>query len=159
MAQEKEKNPDKMKNDKYTVNDIERAPAEDVTRVSDEALLAYAAQALSEVEGIVVSRTGIVGGLLGKKSPGKAIKISSSDQEVVIDVTLELEYGVKIPEVSSMIQTKIRQNIEDYTGKFVRAVNINIEAIRMPVEEKAAGVRKPAGDDPANMSNHQEGKL
>ena len=40
MANEKEKNSDKMKNDKYTVHDIERAPAEDVTRISDEALLA-----------------------------------------------------------------------------------------------------------------------
>jgi uncharacterized alkaline shock family protein YloU len=159
MAQEKEKNSDKMKNDKYTVHDIERAPAEDVTRISDEALLAYASQALSEVEGIVVSRTGIVGGLLGKKSPGKAIKISSSDQDVVIDVTLELEYGVKIPEVAGMIQTKIRHNIEEYTGKFVKAVNINIEAIRMPVEEKSLAVKKPTGDDPANMSNHQEDNL
>jgi len=146
MAQEKQKpeDPEQAKRDKYTVQDIERAASEDVTRISDEALLAYASQALSEVEGIVVSRTGIVGGLLGKKSPGKAIKIESSDQEVVIEVTLELEYGVKIPEVSSLIQRNIRHNIEEYTGKFVRAVNINIEAIRMPEADKAQAAKGAA---------------
>lgn len=155
MAQEKEERSNNIERDKYSVRDIERAPSEDVTRISDEALLAYASHALSEVEGIVVSSTGVVGGLLGKKSPGKAIKIASSDQEVVIEVTLELEYGVKIPEVSSMIQTKIRHNIEEYTGKFVKAVNINIEAIRIPAEGKLSPVKK-SSDYHVNNSADQE---
>ncbi len=136
---EKEKNKDDSadwKQDKYAVKDIKNAEAEDVTRISDETLLAYATQALSEVEGIVVSHTGL-GGFLGKKGPGKAIKIESSDREVVVDVTLELEYGVRIPDVAGLIQSKIRKSIEEYTGKFVRSVNVNIEGVRLPTAEKS----------------------
>ncbi|GAG56877.1 unnamed protein product [marine sediment metagenome] len=122
--------------DKYAVKDIKNAEAEDVTRISDETLMAYATQALSEVEGIVLGHTGL-GGFLGKKGPGKAIKIESSDREVVVDVTLELEYGVRIPDVAGLIQSKIRQSIEEYTGKFVRSVNVNIEGVRLPIAEKS----------------------
>jgi uncharacterized alkaline shock family protein YloU len=118
--------------DKYEIPEIEGADREDVTRISDDVLVTIVGKALTEIEGVVAVPGGIVSGILGRKGPGKGIKVEASDEEVVIEVAVVVGYGIRIPDVAATIQSKIRGAVEEMTGKYVRAVNVTVQGIRLP---------------------------
>ena len=117
---------------RYSSEEIEAAGGEDVVRVSDEVISTIAGMALAEVKGVATSSPSLVGGLLGRKSAGRGIKIETDGNAVMLDVTVMVEYGARIPDVAAEIQAKLRSAIEEMTGKFVRAVNVTVQGIRAP---------------------------
>ena len=134
---------EKQDKDKYEIPEIEDADREDGTRISDDVIVTIVARVLSEIEGVASVPGGIVSGILGRKGVGKGIKVEANDQEVAIDVALTLNYGIRIPEVAAEIQSKTRQAVEEMTGKYVRAVNVTVQGMRLPetirpAEEEAA---------------------
>lgn len=118
--------------DKYEIPEIQEAEREDTTRISDDVLVTIVGTVLSGMEGVAAVPGGIVSGILGRKGPGKGIKVEASDEEVVIDVAIVLDYGIRIPEVAAKIQSKIRGAVEEMTGKYVRAVNVTVQEMRFP---------------------------
>ena len=134
---------EKQDKDKYEIPESEDADREDGTRISDDVIVTIVARVLSEIEGVASVPGGIVSGILGRKGVGKGIKVEANDQEVAIDVALTLNYGIRIPEVAAEIQSKTRQAVEEMTGKYVRAVNVTVQGMRLPetirpAEEEAA---------------------
>jgi uncharacterized alkaline shock family protein YloU len=118
--------------DKYEMPEIQEANHDDSTRISDDVIATIAATVLSEIQGVASVPGGIVSGILGRKGASKGIKVEASDQQVLIDVAVTMDYGTKIPEVAAQIQTKIRQAVEDITGMYVRAVNVSVQGMRVP---------------------------
>lgn len=118
--------------DKYEMPEIQEANHDDSTRISDDVIATIAATVLSEIQGVASVPGGIVSGILGRKGAGKGIKVEASDQEVVIDVAVIMNYGTKIPEVAAQVQTKIREAVEEITGMYVRAVNVSVQGMRLP---------------------------
>ena len=122
---------------------------------------------LGEVKGVAASSTGLVGGLLGRKGPGRGIKIETDGHAVTLDVTILVEYGARIPDVAADIQARLRSAIEETTGKFVRAVNVTVQGIRgpsgTPVSDHAdkvaadeIGADEPGGESPEAGSGQSE---
>jgi uncharacterized alkaline shock family protein YloU len=139
--------------DKYAIPEIQEADHEDTTRISDDVLVTIVGTVLSELEGVAAVPGGIVSGILGRKGAGKGIKVEASDEQVVIDVAVTVDYGIRIPELAAKIQGRIRETVEEITGKYVRAVNVTVqemrfpETIKPPVQEKAPpteGQEKPS---------------
>ena len=130
------------KKGKYISKEIEDASKEDVTRINNEVISTIAGIALSEIPGVAAISTGLVGGILGRKSVAKGIKVETTDDEVKIDVTVILEYGTRIPEVAGQIQSKIRKAIEEMTGKYVQSVNVTVQGIKMPAGTKQVPVEE-----------------
>lgn len=133
--------------DKYETPEILEADHDDTTRISDDVIMTIAATVLSEVRGVASVPGGIVSGILGRKGASKGIKVEASDQEVVIDVAVVMDYGARIPEVAAEVQTKIRQAVEEITGMYVRAVNVAVQGMRLPETvqleaEEAASLEK-----------------
>ncbi len=118
--------------DKYEMPEIQGADHDDSTRISDDVIATIAATVLSEIQGVASVPGGIVSGILGRKGASKGIKVEASDQEVVIDVAVIMNYGTKIPEVAAQVQTKIREAVEEITGMYVRAVNVSVQGMRLP---------------------------
>lgn len=118
--------------DKYETPEIQEADHDDTTRISDDVIMTIATTVLSEVRGVASVPGGIVSGILGRKGASKGIKVEASDQEVVIDVAVVMDYGARIPEVAAEVQTKIRQKVEEITGMYVRAVNVSVQGMRLP---------------------------
>ncbi len=123
--------------DKYEIPEIQEAEHDDATRISDDVLVTIAGRILSEMQGVAAVPGGIVSGILGRKGQGKGIKVEASDPEVVIDVAVVADYGVKIPELAANIQSKIREAVEEMTGKYVRAVNVTVQGMRLPTAQPA----------------------
>ena len=138
--------------DRYTGEEMEAAGREDLVRVSDDVINTIASTALSEVKGVASSSTSLVGGLLGRKGAAKGIKIETEGNEVTLDVTVMIEYGSRIPAVAADIQTRLRRAVEEMTGKFVRAVNVTVQGIRLPSGAPGAEAPEEAGGQAADAT-------
>ena len=148
---------EQQEKDKYEIPEIQEADHEDATRISDDVIVSIVATVLSEIEGVASVPGGIVSGILGRKGSSKGIKVETTDRDAVIDVAVVLDYGIKIPELAATIQTKVREAVEEITGKYVRAVNVTVQGMRLPAaiqppEEEPAPVEEaqPRSEENAN---------
>jgi uncharacterized alkaline shock family protein YloU len=92
-------------------------------------IAAVATKSIDGVSGMFNSLTGGFAEFLGKKNPGKGVKVTINGRDVKIDIFVIVEYGVKIPDVAWEIQGKTKSEVEAMTGLNVTAVNVNIEGV------------------------------
>ena len=107
--------------------------------ISDEVVAVIASLAASEVKGVVGMVSNMASGiaeLLGKKNLSKGVKITKDEAGVKLDLSIIVEYGAKIPDVAWDVQDKVKNEVESMTGYEVKAVNISVDGIAMPKEEK-----------------------
>ena len=52
----------------------------------------------------------------------------------MVDLALELEYGVSVPEISAKVQNRVKSAIENMTGLTVNEVNVRIAGVAMEEE-------------------------
>ena len=114
----------------------------DSVRVSPDVISVVAAMAASEVEGVSAMTGGIVGGIaekIGRKDLTKGFKVQLLEEDKVkIDLSVTVDVGVKIVEVTTKLREKIRSSVESITGIKVTSINVHVLAINIPkeVEEK-----------------------
>lgn len=111
-----------------------------------------AASSVKGVSGMVSSISGGIAELLGKKNMSKGVKVSVSDKDVTLDLSIIVEYGAKIPDVAWEIQEKVKSEVEAMTGLTVVAVNVSVEGANVP---KADGDKTP----PQTVGEKVEEKL
>lgn len=102
---------------------------EDKIRISEEVIATIAGIAATELSDVTSLSAGFVdgiAGMLGKKSPGRGIKVELKDNQACIDISVVMQYGCKIHEVAREMQTRVRTAVENMTGLEVLNVNINI---------------------------------
>ncbi len=101
-------------------------------QISNEVIATIAGTAAMEVEGVVGMSSNLAGGiseLLGKKNPGKGVKVDIREKEVTVEMHLTLEYGAKLNDVGFKVQEETKRAIETMTDLRVKAVNVHIEGI------------------------------
>lgn len=111
-------------------------------RISDDVVSTIASMAASEVDGVAGMSGGLVSGLtemLGKRNPSRGVRVEVGERATIIDLYLMVDYGVRIPTVAQRVQEKVKQVVEDMTGLKVAAVNIHIQGVAFPSEERASG--------------------
>jgi len=74
--------------------------------------------------------------LLGMKNLSKGVKVEVGQKETAIDVSIVLEYGYRIPEVSKEIQQNVKHAIESMTGLNVVEVNVHIHDVQFKTADK-----------------------
>lgn len=110
--------------------------------ISEDVISIIAGLATSEVEGISGMTVGFVDGLnqfLGNnKKYSKGVKVTLDGKKVVIDIYVNVKYGVRIPDVAWSAQNAVKKSVETMTGLEVSAVNINVQGIIFdkPAKEK-----------------------
>ena len=63
------------------------------------------------------------------------ISVQKGETQAAVEVTVVVEYGVSIVEVSNAIRRNIIEQIEGTTGLEVVEVNINVTDVHLPEEE------------------------
>lgn len=109
-------------------------------RIADEVVSIIAGLAATEVEGIAGMSGGIAGGIaemLGRKNFAKGVKVEVGEKEAAVDLYIIVKYGVRIPDVALAAQENVKQAIETMTGLSVVEVNIHVQGVSFPQEEKA----------------------
>ena len=108
-------------------------------KFSDEVIAVLTANATLKTKGVADLAGDFTNALsksiLGKELLSKGVKVSQSEDGVVVDVFVIVEYKVNIPSVAWDIQEHVKNEITSMTGLKVNAVNINIQGVQMPEEE------------------------
>ena len=108
-------------------------------RISNDVVAIIAGVAATEIKGVVGMSGGITGGiteLLGMKNLSKGVKVEVGDKEAIIDIFLVMEYGSDLAKVGKEVQDNVKASVENMTGLNVVNVNVNIQGISMPKEQK-----------------------
>ncbi len=121
-------------------------PAEDndygTIRISESVFAALVRKYTLEVDGVARFASGsLMGGLaemLGRRGPESSIMVKFDGETVDIAVTLVIEFGAKIPEVSELVQSVVRNRVEEFTGKQVNKVDVIVQGIEEKEEEERA---------------------
>lgn len=103
-------------------------------RIADEVVAIIAGLAATEVEGVSSMAGNITNEIvsrLGMKNLSKGIMVEVMEDEVTVDVAINIAYGFSIPEVSSKVQDKVKNAIENMTGLNVAVVNVRIASVDM----------------------------
>ncbi|MBR0478144.1 MAG: Asp23/Gls24 family envelope stress response protein [Solobacterium sp.] len=104
--------------------------------VSEDAIAALTGEIVSECYGVVgmASRKLLKDGLaviLRKENYAKGIVVSRTDAGLVIDAYIIVSFGVKISEVVSETQKKVKYILEKTMGEAVSAVNIYVQGVEV----------------------------
>jgi uncharacterized alkaline shock family protein YloU len=101
-------------------------------RINNDVVAIIAHETAKKVPGVVELQGTLsdgIAGIIGKKD--KAIRIEKENEELLtIDLTVVLEFGVRIPEICVQLQAAVKDAVEDMTGQQVYAVNVVVQGIR-----------------------------
>jgi len=114
----------------YKIRDDELS----TVQISDEVVTIIAGLAATEVDGVLSMGGNITNELvnkLGMKNLSKGVKVLLGDGTASVDLTLNIEYGYSIPEISAKVQDRVKVAIENMTGLDVVSVNIRIANVVM----------------------------
>ena len=120
-------------------NMVTNLDAEGHVSISNDVVATIAAIAAKSVDGVYDMLNSITGGFaefLGKKNPSKGVKVTITDRDVSIDMSVIVEYGAKIPDVAWEIQDKTKNEVEAMTGLNVVGVNISVDGVNVPKIDK-----------------------
>ena len=95
--------------------------------ISEEVIASIASIAAQEVKGVAAMTANGIGEVLGRKTKG--VKVQSGDKDVIIDITLTIEYGARIPDIAWEVQNRVKTQVEAQTGLNVAAVNVHVQGI------------------------------
>lgn len=119
------------------------APATDElgkVEISPEAVATIAAEAVME------KAYGVVGLAAMRLRNGRAevlkperyrdgIQVRFEDDQIVLDLYVIVEYGLRIAEVAHNIMQNVKFEVEKHLGMPVKQVNINVQGLRTPQPE------------------------
>lgn len=108
-------------------------------QIAPEVLEIIAGLAAVEADGVAGMSGGLAGGiaeLLGRKNLSKGVKVQVGNGEAVVDISIIVEYGYRIPELCSLIQRNVKHAIESMTGIDVAQVNIHIHDVHFKGNDK-----------------------
>ncbi len=109
-------------------------------RIADEVVEVIAGLAATEIEGVAGMSGGIVGGIaeaLGRKNLSKGVKVEVGDEEVMVEIFVIVDFGVRIPDVAWEVQESVKKAIEKMTGLKVSKVNIHVQGVLFPSKKVA----------------------
>ena len=113
-------------------------------RIANEVVGIIAGLAATEIKGVAGMSGGIAGGLaemLGRRNLAKGVKVEVGQREAAIDLFIVVEYGYRIPDVAWEIQENVKKGLESMTGLQVVEVNVHVQGVHFPLDEKAEEVR------------------
>ncbi len=105
-----------------------------VVQIADDVVAMIASLAAAEVEGVNTMAGNISNELMSKvgvKKLTKGVKVVISEDSVKISIAISMDYGYNIPATCQMIQTKIKNAVENMTGLNCTDVNIRIVNIKV----------------------------
>lgn len=105
--------------------------------ISEEVIATIACTAAVEVPGVASMATRLtdIRGLV--TVPGnKSVGVVNNENETVVSVYINLEEGVRIPDVASAVQRKVKSEVQSMTGKPVTKVNVHVAGIVLETDKK-----------------------
>ncbi|OEH94489.1 Asp23/Gls24 family envelope stress response protein [Bacillus solimangrovi] len=100
--------------------------------IAPEVIEIIAGIAASEVDGVSQLQGNFASGVverLGKKQHGKGIKVELTEDGIVVDVHVFMNFGISIPDIAKQIQENIRETLFTMTGLDISEINIHVVGV------------------------------
>ena len=110
------------------------------TTISNGVVSKIAGIAAQEVEGIQMGggTAAAIGGFLDSVTGGggqaRGVSVEVGEEETAIDLSMAVEYGRPIPQISDAVRRNVINRIENLTGLRVTEVNITVNDALLPAE-------------------------
>ena len=140
--------------------DMEKDQDKGQITYANEVISTIVSVATTEVEGI----SGIVGassmtGIIGKGRTPRGVRVDMDGQDVNVDVSVTVDYGMPIQKVGRNAQENVRKSIESMTGLHVEKVDLHVVGVsfekenqEMQLSQKAAAVQNIDEDEERPVS-------
>ena len=104
---------------------------------ANEVISTIVSVATAEVDGI----SGIVGassisGILAKGKTPRGVRVDMDGQDVNVDVSVTVDYGMPIQKVGRNAQENVRKSIESMTGLHVEKVDLHVVGVSFEKENQ-----------------------
>ena len=119
------------------------------TTISDAVVSQVAGIAAQEVEKVQMGggAAAAVGGFLqsvtgGSSSGGnysRGVSVEVGEEEAAIDLTMAVEYGVSVPQITEAVRRNVINRVENLVGLRVTEVNIAVNDVQFPEERPMLG--------------------
>ena len=119
------------------------------TTISDAVVSQVAGIAAQEVEKVQMGggAAAAVGGFLqsvtGGSSGGgnysRGVSVEVAEEEAAIDLTMAVEYGVSVPQITEAVRRNVINRVENLVGLRVTEVNIAVNDVQFPEERPMLG--------------------
>lgn len=106
--------------------------------VSATAIASLVSQSVLECYGVVgMANKDLASGIVQILSPAshrRGVDVHISDDQIVIDLYVVVEYGTRIAMVAHNIQSTVKYATEKALGVPISAVNVNVQDLRVSAE-------------------------
>ena len=102
--------------------------------ISEDVVATIAGMAAQEVKGVASMNASGIGEVFGIKTKG--VKVQVDDKDAVIEISLNVEYGARIPDIAWEVQNKVKTQVETMTGLNVVSVNVHVQGVNTNIEKK-----------------------
>ena len=103
--------------------------------ISNEVIMTVIREAVKDVEGILSFSSGVSDSFAEvfsrKTSSKKGVKIQKGDEQIIINISVVIQLGIKIPEVIEKVQKRIKDMVQSMTDIPVEQVNVYIQDIEI----------------------------
>jgi uncharacterized alkaline shock family protein YloU len=109
------------------------------TIISDNVVSKIAGIAAQEIEGIQMGggTARAVGGFLDSVTSGgqtRGVSVEVGEEEAAVDLSMAVEYGKAIPQISEAVRRNVINRVENLTGLRVTEVSITVNDVLLPEE-------------------------
>ena len=110
-------------------------------QIHESVIISIVRKIASDTEGVSrISGNSIIDNIAeivgSKRMQGRSISVQMGKSSVAVEVSVNLFFGYKLPEVAGNLQLSIEEEIKKITGLEVSNVDIVIREIDEPVEKK-----------------------
>jgi uncharacterized alkaline shock family protein YloU len=110
------------------------------TIIDDIVVSKIAGIAAQEIEGIqmgggtALAVGGFLNSVTGGGGPTRGVSVQVGEEEAAVDLSMAVEYGKSIPQISEAVRRNVTNRVESLTGLRVVEVNITINDVLLPEE-------------------------
>jgi uncharacterized alkaline shock family protein YloU len=125
--------------------------------VSDIVVSKIAGIGAQEVEGVQVSGAHTLGSFLDSVSTDghpRSISAMVGEEGVTITLTIDVEYGRAIPQITETVRSSVIRRVENEVGQEVTKIDITVNDVLLPEVMRPPGqVEKGDGDGPEGTTS------
>ena len=104
---------------------------------ANEVIATIVSVATTEVEGISgIAGSGALSGILAKGKTPRGVKVDMNGENVDVDVSVTVDYGMPIQKVGRNAQENVRKSIESMTGLHVEKVDLHVVGVSFEKENQ-----------------------
>lgn len=99
--------------------------------ISEDVVISVVIGTAKEIEGVYAVAPATAVSNYMKKGGNRGVKVTFSDGELIVDMSMIVQYGVRIPELAEKVQQAVAASVEAMTGYRVAQVNIQVTGVHL----------------------------